>query len=60
MDVFSPLSDRAIYTPSNGMFCSAVFRKVMLGRDTEIVLQNEAKSYTTEAKPLPNDTINLS
>lgn len=58
--VFLPLSDRAIYTPSNGKFGLAVFRKMMLGRDTEIVLQNEAKSHTTEAKPLPNDMINLS
>lgn len=32
----------------------------MLGRDTEIVLQYEAKSHATEAKPLPSDMINMS
>lgn len=31
----------------------------MLGRDTGITLQNEAKSHTTEVKPLPGDAITL-
>lgn len=31
----------------------------MLGRDTRITLQNEAKSHTTEVKSLPGDAIAL-
>lgn len=57
--VFPALSDGAFCTPSCGKDGTAVFVKVMLGRDTGITLQNEAESHTTEVKPLPGDAITL-
>lgn len=57
--VLPALSDRAFCTPSSEKDGTAVFVKVMLGRDTGITLQNEAESHTTEVKPLPGDAITL-